>query len=145
MARFLPGASSAIQYDIQGGTDGTQPTFTGSPLFYAEYIRVGSMVSFDIQVDFDNIDSFGSGQYYLTLPFNAKNATTFRGGCLHDIGGNQYAISGHVNAGSNQLMLFSTDKSGNSVIDIEFTSNSPVALSTEDNFHIAGTYIAEAL
>jgi hypothetical protein len=129
---------------VNGGTLGTQPTFTGSPLFYGEYVKVGNIVNFDIQVDFDNITSFGTGQYYVTLPFNAKKPTTFRGGCLHDdSNGRQYAISGHVNAGSNELMLFSTDRAGNSVIDITFEHNNPITLTTAENFHIAGTYIAD--
>ena len=129
-------------YTVLGGTTGTQPTFTGSPLFYGEYVKVGNIINFDIQVDFDNITSFGTGQYYVTLPFNAKKATTFRGGCLHDdSNGRQYAISGHVAAGSDQLMLFSTDKAGNSVIDITFEHNNPITLTTAENFHIAGSYI----
>ena len=135
--------SEESSYTVLGGTTGSQPTFSGDPLFLGEYVMIGNIVNFDIQVDFDNITSFGTGQYYLTLPFNAKNPTTLRGGCLHDNGGSQYAISGHVAAGSNELMLFSTDKAGNSVIDIVFDYNSPVTLTTADNFHIAGSYIKD--
>jgi hypothetical protein len=136
-------AADESSYTVLGGTTGTQPTFTGSPLFSGEYVKVGNIVYFDIQVDMDNIEGFGSGQYYVTLPFNAKNPTTFRNGHLHDFDGNQYAISGEVEAGSNQLMLFSTDKAGNSVIDIVFDYNSPVTLTTADDFHISGTYQVE--
>jgi hypothetical protein len=36
---------------VGGGTDGTQPTFTGDPLFTGSYIRtIGNLVHFQIQV-----------------------------------------------------------------------------------------------
>jgi hypothetical protein len=133
------------EYAVQGGTDGTQPTFSGDPLFAASYVRMSSnLVHFQIQVDMDNITSFGSGQYYMTLPFDAKTNYIFRDGCVHDVStGKEYHISGHVSAGSNELILFSSAKDGNSVEDVSFTSTVPFALATDDNFHIAGTYIAE--
>lgn len=129
-------------YTVQGGTAGTQPTFDGDPLFSGKYVILGSTIHFEVQVDFDNILTFGTGQYYVTLPFASKYAYIFREGCLHD-GAVQYHISGHVNAGSDELQLFSSDKIGSSVQDVAFTSSSPVTLSTADNFHIAGTYIVD--
>lgn len=128
-------------YEVQGGTSGTQPTFNGSPLFFASYIKMyNNLVHFQIQVDMDNITSFGTGQYYVTLPFNAKYAYQFREGCLHDIGGeDQFQISGHVAEGSNMMYLFWAQQNAQ---DEPFTSTAPVTLQTNDNFHIAGTYIA---
>jgi hypothetical protein len=134
-------------YAVEGGTNADQPTFTGEPLFTANYIRMSSnLVHFEIQVDMDNITSFGTGQYYMTLPFNAKYAYQFRDGCLHDFSSlRSYHISGHVNAGSNVMTLSTTDISGQNLYDFEFTSTVPVTLNVADNFHIAGTYIAEDL
>ena len=87
----------------------------------------------------DNITSFGTGQYYLTLPFESKYAYHIRDGCLHDIGGeDQFAISGHVLPGSDQLLLFFQQAAAQ---DEPFTYKDPVVLQTNDNFHIAGTYI----
>jgi hypothetical protein len=64
-----------------------------------------------------------------------------RDGHLHDQSTNkEYSISGNVNAGSNQLMLYSTSSNGNEDI---FTHNSPFTLATADVFHIAGSYIAD--
>jgi len=127
-----------ITYVVQGGTLGTQPTFSGDPLFSGSYVKVGSLCHFDVQVDFDNITSFGTGQYYVELPFSAEHAFVVRDGCLHDISGSdQYTIAGHCNADSDQLMLFSVGSNGR---DIAFTENTPVNLSTADNFHISGTY-----
>jgi hypothetical protein len=136
----FPYIDSAFQ--VSGGTLGTQPTFNGQPLFTGSYIKIGKVVHFEIQVDMDNITSFGTGQYYVDLPFPAKYGYKFREGCLHDISGNKdYAIGGHVFAGSSRLTLTSTDASGNTVFDIPFVYNNPITLSTADNFHIAGTYI----
>jgi hypothetical protein len=131
---------------VGGGTDGTQPTFTGDPLFTGSYIRtVGGLVHFQIQVDFDNITNFGTGQYYVTLPFPVKYGYTVRDGCLHDIStGSDYHISGHAYAGSSTLLLNTSVKVGGSVEDEPFTSANPITLNVADNFHIAGNYITEA-
>jgi hypothetical protein len=133
------------EYPVEGGTTGTQPTFNGDPLFTSSYIRMSSdLVHFRIDVDMDNITSFGTGQYYVTLPFPAKYNYKFREGCLHDISANKdYEIGGHVFAGESILYLSSTDAQGNTSFDVPFTSTSPTILNSEDNFHISGTYISE--
>jgi hypothetical protein len=132
-------------FAVAGGTDGTQPTFTGEPLFSGNYVRMSSnLVHFEIQVDMDNITSFGTGQYYVTLPFPAKYNYIFRDGCVHNVStSKQYHISGHVQAGATELVLFTSIKDGGYVEDDVFTATSPFALSTADNFHIAGTYMSE--
>jgi hypothetical protein len=90
----------------------------------------------------DNITNFGTGQYYVDLPFPAKYSYHFRDACLHDNSGTvrQYALSGHVYAGQSQVTLWFTSTSGQ---DELFDYNSPALLTVNDNFHIAGTYIAE--
>jgi hypothetical protein len=132
------GASEA-SFTVNGGSLGTMPTFDGAPLFSGSYVKTGPLVHFQIQVDMDNITNFGTGQYYVDLPFHAKYGYQFKEGCLHDIStGKQYAIGGHVYAGQSQMVLTFTNSNGQ---DEDFDYNSPVALSTADNFHIAGTYI----
>ena len=127
-------------FTVNGGTTGTQPTFTGAPLFSGSYVKHGPMVHFQIQVDMDNITSFGTGQYYVDLPFPAKYGYQVRSGCLHDIGGeDQFAIGGHVLAGESRLYLNWTNSNGQ---DEVFTSTAPVTLQTNDNFHVSGDYIA---
>jgi hypothetical protein len=130
---------SETSFTVNGGTLGTQPTFTGAPLFSGSYVKTGPMVHFQIQVDMDNITDFGTGQYFVELPFYAKYGYQFKNGCLHDISnGNQYAIGGHVYAGSNQVLLSYTDSNGR---DAAFDYNSPMTLTTVDNFHLSGDYI----
>lgn len=128
-------------FTVQGGTSGTQPTFTGAPLFTGSYTRYGNLCHFAIDVDFDNITNFGTGQYFLKLPFPAARNYKFRDGCLHDISsGTDYAMGGHVYAESDVMELSSTDTQGNRAFDVDFTPTVPVTLNIADNFHIAGTY-----
>jgi hypothetical protein len=130
-------------FTVVGGTTGTQPTFSGAPLFVGSYVRNGDQVHFQINVDMDNITSFGSGQYYMDLPFPAKYNYLFRNACLHDVSmPRQYGLSGHVAAGQSRMLLFYTDTSGQ---DYAFDYNSPALLTVNDNFHISGDYIAEPL
>lgn len=125
---FMPG----------GGALGTQPTFNGTPLFSGTYTKIGDIVHFAIDVDMDNITDFGTGQYYMDLPFAARRNYLFSDGCLHDIStGDEYAILAHINAGTNRITLLTTASNGRQV---PFEHNVPVTLSTADNFHIAGTY-----
>jgi hypothetical protein len=149
VARFSPGSGSdsaigiETSFVVNGGTLGTQPTFTGDPLFSGTYVKTGPLVHFQIQVDMNNITNFGTGQYYVELPFPAKYGYMFREGCLHDINtGREYHVSGHVYAGQSQMKLFTTDVSGNRIYDFAFSQGEPITLSTADNFHIAGTYIS---
>ena len=130
-----------ITYNPGGGTTGTQPTFTGDPLFTGSYTKWGNMCHFAFDVDMDNITNFGTGQYYITLPFKAQRNYQFSDGCLHDIStGRDYPIFAHVLADSDQLFLKSIDAQGNTAYNVPFTSTVPITLSTADNFHIAGTY-----
>jgi hypothetical protein len=140
--RITPPTTLEDNFTVEGGTiGGTQPTFNGSPLFTGTYIKTGNLVHFEVQVDMDNITSFGTGQYYVSLPFPARFAYTFRDGCLHH-NNSTFQISGHVNTGSNQLTLSSSDKIASGVQDVPFTYNFPVIITTADNFHIAGVYIS---
>ena len=156
MARFTHpsivggGSTANSTWNLIGGTltptgsqnAGDQPQFNGTPLFSGEYRIVGTECHFSIDVDMDNITDFGVGQYYMSLPVPSKHNMLFSDGCLHDIStGDQYAILGHVIAGSDQMRLFSVASNGR---HIPFTEGAPVNLDTTDNFHISGTYqIAE--
>lgn len=133
------------EFEVTGGSTGTQPTFSGDPLFSGSYVKIGSLVHFEIQVDFDNITSFGSGQYYLDLPFESKFSYQFAAGCLHDISaGREYPIYGHVTAGESRIYLQSIDSQGNSAFNVDFTATAPVTLTSADNFHVSGSYITTA-
>lgn len=134
-------ASPETVYSVTGGAAVTQPTFNGTPLFSGSYILAGEMVMFRVSVDMTNITSFGTGQYYVDLPFASKYEVTIRNGHIHDVSGNSiFGISGHAEPGSSRLYLSYTGSNGQ---DLAFDYNSPVTLSTEDHFHISGTYIRQ--
>jgi len=131
-----------VSYTVAGGTSGTQPVFSGPPLFSGSYIKIGKLVHFQIQVDMDNITNFGTGQYFVTLPFKVAHGYMFRDGCLHDIStSREYHISGHAYTDSNIMQLFTSDTQGNTLYDFPFTSTEPIILNVADNFHVSGTYI----
>lgn len=132
------------EYTVQGGTAGTQPTFSGAPLFSGRYVIFGATIFFNIEVNFDNITSFGTGQYYVTLPFLSKYGVMFRSGSLLDASiSREYHIAGHVDANSDELLLFTTDVTGNRVFDFPFAQGEPITLDVTDSFHISGTYIVD--
>jgi len=140
LERNTTGYGVNVAFQPLGGTDGTQPTFSG-PAITGTYNRFGNMVHFSLIVEFANITNFGTGQYYMTLPYAAKVAYIFRDGCLHHgSGSTQFHITGHVGAGVNTLYLYYSDKVASGVQDVAFTSTSPVTLTTAGRFHIAGTY-----
>jgi hypothetical protein len=144
MARFtqpaisLSGSSESGTWTIEGGTLETQPTFNGAPMFSGRWTLIGNICHFSVDVQMDNITSFGTGQYYIRLPFKSKSNYLLSDGCLHDDStGNEYAVLGHVRVGENQLTLLSTVSNGKQQ---HFTSSVPVNLNIADSFHIAGTY-----
>lgn len=124
---------------VNGGTTGTQPTFSGAPMFTGSYVKQGDSVTFRINVEMDNITNFGTGQYFVDLPFVSKYGILLRSGCLHDTSNsNQWSIAGHVFAGESRLTLWYTASTGQ---DELFDHNSPITLEVADTFHVSGTYI----
>lgn len=136
--------SEDFTFTIVGGASGTQPTFNGDPLFSGSYVRTGALVHFQIQVEFDNITNFGTGQYYLDLPFTSKYNYQFASGCLHDVSnGREYPIFGHVYAGEKRVYLQSLDNQGSNTFNVDFTHTVPITLSTADNFHVSGMFVTD--
>jgi len=143
LERNTTGYGISTNYQPGGGTNGTQPVFPASAVV-GSYTRFGNMIHFTIKVTFTNITSFGTGRYYLTLPYNSSHAYFVRAGCLHDASaGTTYSVGGHINEGSNVLELYAQDKVASGVQDVAFTSTFPVTLTTADSFHISGSYEIE--
>jgi hypothetical protein len=53
-------------------------TYTGN------YNRVGNIIFYCINVDFDGYSNLGTGQYQFTLPFPSRQTFTSRAGTLHN-------------------------------------------------------------
>jgi|SRR6056300_718506 len=148
MARFYfpsgyyqTGTSDDGSWTLQGGTaSDPQPTFSSDPLFFGHYTRTGNLCHVAIDVDMDNITGFGTGQFYMTLPFNAEHTTIISNGALYDAStGNIYNISGKVDGGSNVLNLYSIGSNGQ-YVPFSDSDNQPIRLAAADSFYISGTY-----
>lgn len=140
LERTVTGYGINVVYQPEGGTDGTQPTFSG-PVLFGSFNRFGNMVHFNVQVDFNNITSFGTGQYYITLPFPARVRYTFANAHLLDQSGNEtYNLVGECAQNSTMVKLFYIGSNGRMQ---PFNFNSPVNLTIDDYFDISGTYEIE--
>lgn len=120
---------------------GTGLAFTGTPAV-GSYVKVGSVVTVQIDVEFDNVSNFGTGQYSLTLPFNSRYHTDVYGGSVHDVGAttDHYSLKGHLAPSSSAMTIWSLKSSAQ---DEPFDNNSPMVLTTADKFHMSFTYICE--
>jgi hypothetical protein len=135
----LESTFAEVSYTVSGGALGTQPTFDGAPLFAGSYTKTGNLVHFRVNVNMSNITNFGTGQYYVSIPFTSEYDVYVRNGQLKHSSGDMYSISGHAVAGSNELRLYTTASNGK---EIAFTSSVPVGLNTSCDFHIFGSYFS---
>jgi len=119
---------------------GTGLAFTGTPAV-GRYSRVGKMITFYIKVNCTTVTNFGTGGYYLTLPFAPFNNFVFRNGGLHDTSANvHYSILGDSSSASASIELLYSKSQGSHVEDSPFKQGSPLSLATADFFYISGTY-----
>ena len=148
MARFthpafgdVGGLTTAIS-SYNSTWSGTGLAFTGTPTT-ASYIKIGNLVTVQIDVVFTNVSNFGTGQYSLTLPFASKYHTDVYGGSIHKVvnqGIDHYSLKGHLSDGSTTFTLWAI---GSSAADQPFDHDSPVNIDTDDRFHMSFTYICE--
>jgi len=138
-----PIALSPIPVAFTPAGGGTGVTVDGDA-FYGRYTLIGNLCYFSYQVEFTNITNFGTGQYFIDLPFPTLKPFLTRGGCLHDDNnGDQYHVTGHAEAGSETMELFVSDKVGSNIEDVPFKQGTPITLTTSDTFHIEGFYEAD--
>lgn len=106
-----------------------------------EYFKYGKMVVVNFTVPFTNVTNFGTGQYHINLPFPPAKHGDASSGTLHDADDGFYSIKGHYEANSTDMSLWYI-----SIVskDAEFDHNSPILLTTADQFHMNFIYeIAE--
>jgi hypothetical protein len=121
---------------------GTGLVYTGTPTT-GTYIKIGNLVTVQIDVVFTNVSNFGTGQYSLTLPFESKYHTDVFGGSIHKIvnqGIDHYSIKGHLSDSSSTFTIWAI---GSNAADQPFDHDSPVNIDTDDRFHMSFTYICE--
>lgn len=143
VANDVPVSLSPIPVEFTPTGGGTGVVVNGDA-FFGRYTLIGNLCYFAYQVEMTNISNFGTGQYFMDLPFPTLKPLLIRGGCLHDVSANtEYHITGHATAGSQQMNLLFSDRVGNGIQDKPFQQGSPVTLTTSDTFHIQGIYEAD--
>lgn len=115
---------------------GTGLAYTGTPAV-GSYVKIGNLVTFHIQVTLTNVSNFGTGQYFITLPFAPIGDYAFRDGGLH-VAGNHYTVMADAEAGTTSMDLWYVAGTGQ---DMPMNHNSPHTLTTTSKFYINGTYI----
>jgi hypothetical protein len=106
------------------------------------YTRIGKIIFFCINVDFNGYTNLGTGQYEFTLPFPARQTFTSRGGTLHNVTtDSRYHIAAIVDIitdGANaKAKLFYTG----STTDLVWKYNTPVSWANNStHFDISGFY-----
>ena len=140
LERTNTGYGVNTEFIPSGGTSGSQPVFDPNDL-QGSFNRFGNMVHFQLNILFTNVTDFGTGQYYITLPYAPRTRYTFTGGQYDDDSqGRSYMIAGQVEPGSTTMWLAYLSSSGKWE---PFTSSDPRNLATADKFDIAGTYEIE--
>jgi hypothetical protein len=121
---------------------GTGLSYTGTPAT-GSYIKIGNLVTIQIDVIFTTVTNFGTGGYSLTLPFASKYHTDVYGGSVHKVtnqGTDHYSLKGHLVPASSSFTLWAI---GSSAADQVFNNNTPANIDTDDKFHMSFTYICE--
>jgi hypothetical protein len=127
-------AGSAVGYKCDLTATGLVSTGTTST---CSYIRNGNLVSFRIYVSLATVTNFGSGKYFLSLPFAPIQDYVFRDGGIHDLStGNHYQM--YADADPYGIVLALMYHSGS--VDVPMDSNSPLRLEARDYFYLSGTY-----
>jgi hypothetical protein len=140
MARF--GGNDSI---IAGNWN---PNFTDSTGTLAghtvtgNYNRVGNIIFFCVNVNFNGYTNLGTGQYELTLPFPPRQTFTSRGGTLHnETTDSRYHIAGItdvIHDGANAKMKFYYS---GSTTDLAWKYSTPVNWANNTaHFDMSGFY-----
>jgi hypothetical protein len=141
LERSNSGYGINTSWPVEGGTIGGTPPVFAPDTIIGSFNRIGNLVHFTINVDFSSVVSFGTGQYYVTLPYTTNSAYSFTSGQYYDFSvGKIYMIIGSVAAGSDVMSLSYLGSNGQ--LD-PFSYNTPKTLTTDDHFDISGTYEIE--
>ena len=147
MARFTHpafGDVSGLTTEIKSYSpvwSGTGLTFTNTPVT-GSYIKIGNLITVQIDVLYTTVTNFGTGQYSLTLPLASKYHTDVYGGSAHDTlpSLKHYSLKGHLIPSSTTMTLWQHASSGE---DEPMDFNTPFNATTEDKFHMSFSYICE--
>lgn len=133
-------------------------TFTGTgathPCYNSYYVKVGNLVTFNIQVNMTTVTNFGTGQFAVELPFLPYGSTInhFPGWAWVDPSSAPDDLNGHVIltgdhlAGTKTLDIHwhkAATSNPKPVIESLFIQGTPITLTTSSKMWFNGTYISE--
>lgn len=134
--RLKAGNLSMTRVTYTSTWSGTGLTYTGTPTI-ASYILFGTLCHFRIRVNCTTVTNFGTGQYFLTLPFPPQDDYVFRDGGIHANTGSHYALMADAEQGELAMSLWHPGPGGQDAIT---DHNSPHTLTVQDYFYVSGTY-----
>lgn len=143
----------AVRYTPAFTATGLTYTGTGAshPCYNSYYTKVGSMVSFYIEINPTTVTNFGTGQYFLELPFmpHGTMMNHFTGWVNVDPTQNP-DNAGHVIlnidhlVGTKTLDMHYIKQAGGAhtpIMEAIFKQGTPVTLTTSSRIYVNGTYI----
>ena len=146
MARFYqPNAGRA---DTQGSWNANFRDSTGTLAginYTGNYNRVGNIIFFCVNVDFNGYTNLGTGQYEFTLPFTPRQTFTSRGGTLHNPNtDSKYHIAAIVDIIADGANAKAKLYYSGSTTDLAWKYNTPVNWAhNTTHFDISGFYEIE--
>ena len=147
LMKYWNGTSWITLADNNGGTpiitftptwSGTGLTYTGTPAT-GQYMKIGKLIHFNIQVNCATVTNFGTGQYSITLPTGLAPAYRYivNGGILKGSNSATWNLEGIITSGSTTITMAHPTSNGG--LDV-FSASKPINLSTADNWFVAGQY-----
>lgn len=126
-------------YEADFNSANNDVTYTQSPVT-SSYIRVGKMIFISVLVDFSKVTAYGTGRYYITLPYQATRHAGIMAGMLHEGTNKIKVIAGRIDKESKRCELFYLD---NQIEYQDFDHQHPHVINSDDYFHLEGWYEAE--
>jgi hypothetical protein len=133
-------------------------TFTGSgnthPGYNSHYVKIGHMVTFNIEINCSTVTNFGTGQFKTSLPFmpfNTGKMSHFPAWAwvnpalpADELNGHVVMVADHLpNSSTLDLhWLKETTANPKPVIEGLFIQGTPITLTTASKIYINGTYIS---
>lgn len=132
-------------------------TFTGSnstyPTYNSYYVKIGQLVTFNIEILMATVTNFGTGQFKVSLPFLpiATAANHFSAWGWVDPSQPADELNGHVQMVADHLLnsqtldlhwLKETTANPKPVIESLLVQGTPVTFTTASKIYVNGTYIA---
>jgi hypothetical protein len=129
--------------------------FTGSgnthPCYNSHYVKIGRMVTFNIEIDFATVTNFGTGQFKTSLPFLPQSINHFPAWSWVNPALPADELNGHVILQADHLpddmvldlhWMKETTATPKPVIESLLVQGTPVTFTNASKLYVNGTYIS---